>query len=93
MPKFGSWNEQYDTKLLRLLNKGPARGGIDSNNFLKEYIEGTVIAKFFPDRFYTSFGRLYPNKVNQSRIDKTLKFGQVSQGSKSNISLYAPIIY
>ena len=89
MPKLGSWNETYDEKLLKLLNKGPLRGGIDSNNLSKEYIVGTVIEKFFPDRVYTSFSRLYCNKVNQFRINKTLRGGRKSEG-KSNISLHAP---
>ena len=89
MPKLGSWNEKYDEKLLRLLNKGPLRGGIDSNNLSKEYIVGTVIEKFFPDRVYTSFSGLYCNKVNQFRINKTLRGERKSEG-KSNISLHAP---
>ena len=50
MPKLGSWNEKCNKKLLSLLNKGETRGGVDHLNLSKEYIEGTVIAKFVPDR-------------------------------------------
>ena len=52
MPKLGSWNEKCNKKLLSLLNKGATRGGIGHLNLSKEYIEGTVIAKFFPGRQY-----------------------------------------
>ena len=64
MPKLGSWNEKCNKKLLSLLNKGATRRGVDHLNLFKEYIEGTVIAKFFPDRQYKTFNRLYRDKVN-----------------------------
>ena len=86
MPKLGSWNEKCNKKLLILLNKGATRGGVNHLNLLKEYIEGTVIAKFFPDRQYKTFNRLYRDKVNQYRINKTLKGTQNSQDGKSDSS-------
>ena len=91
MPKLGSWNVTYDTKLLRLLNKGAKAGGIDRLNLSKEYIEDIVIAKFFPDRQYKSFGRLYRGKVRQYQVNKTLNGGRKARHGKSDISkLYAP---
>ena len=86
MPKLCSWNEKCNKKLLSLLNKGATRGGVDHLNLFKEYIEGTVIAKLFPDRLYKTCKRLYHNKVNQYRINKTLKGTQKLQGGKSDIS-------
>ena len=82
MPKLGSWNEKCNKKLLSLLNKGTTRGGIDHLNFSKEYI----VTKFLLDRQYKTFNRLYRDKVNQYRINKTLKGTQKSQDGKSDIS-------
>ena len=75
MPKLGSWNESYDAKLLSLLKKGPARG-IDPNNLSKDYIEDVVIGKYFQDRKYHSFRRLYCNKIQQYQVDGTLTGGR-----------------
>ena len=91
MPKLGFQNKTYDAKLLRLLNKGARAGGIDPLNLSKEYIEDIVIAKFFPDRQYKTFNRLYRGKVRQYQVNKTLNGGQEVQQGKSDISkLHAP---
>ena len=86
MPKLGSWNKTYNAKLLRLLDKG-GNGCIDPLNFSKNYIEDIVIKKFFPDRRYDTFQRLYRGKVRQYQVKKELKGGRASRG-KFNVRSY-----
>ena len=91
MPKLGSWNKTYNAKLLRILNKRARAGCINHLNLSKEYIEDIVIAKFFPDRQYKTFNRLYRRKVRQYQVNKTLNGEQEARQGKSDISkLYAP---
>ena len=58
MDRLGSWNDLYDAKILKLLNKGPLRD-IDPNNLSNDYIVDVVIAHYFPETCDTKFDFSY----------------------------------
>ena len=82
MPKKRTWNRDNNSKLLTLLDQGKRRG-IDPFNLDKEYIEGYVIKKFFPDRVYETFSPLYCQKIRQYNLNKSLEGVQNERKLKS----------
>ena len=85
MPKPGSWNSEYDARLLALLNLGKKRG-IDPLNLNKDYIQYFVIEKHFlcrKNKNYSSFAKLYNRKVRSFNLDGTLSGGRLNL-SESN---------
>jgi len=69
-----NWKVADDKKLAELFRKGHSKGGCDPKRKNKEYVQGHVLPKFFPDRIedYKNFGPLYRRKADKWNLNKDL---------------------